>query len=176
MPDTPPTPSPDFPPQGLPPTREQMIRHLRRSNEVGRRAVALGRHPFGAVLVGPDQETVLLEQCNIDSVNHAESTLARVAATNFTPEFLWGCTLYTAVEPCCMCAGTAYWAHIGRVVFGMTEAQLLAETGSHAENPTMSVDARYVFDHGQKPVELIGPVAEVVEETVAMQRAFWSHR
>ncbi|RZL55270.1 MAG: nucleoside deaminase, partial [Variovorax sp.] len=40
----------------------------------------------------------------------------------------------------------------------------------------MSVDARYVFDHGQKPVELIGPVPEVVEETVAMQRAFWSHR
>src|ERR1700712_1708202 len=79
------------------PTREQIVRHLRRSNEVGRRAVSLGRHPFGALLVGPDHETVLLEQCNIDSVNHAESTLARVAATNFTPELLWGCTLYTAV-------------------------------------------------------------------------------
>lgn len=164
------------PPQGLKPTHQQILKHLRRSNEVAQRAVALGHHPFGAVLVGPDQETVLLEQCNIDTVNHAESTLARVAATNFTPEFLWGCTLYTAVEPCCMCAGTAYWANIGRIVFGMTEEQLLQATGSHEENPTMSVPSRYVFDHCQKPVDLIGPVPEIAAETVAMQQAFWAQR
>jgi tRNA(Arg) A34 adenosine deaminase TadA len=170
------TPNIAYPPQGLAPTREQIIRHLRRSNEVARRAIALGHHPFGAVLVGPDQETVLLEQCNIDTVNHAEAALARVAATNFTPEFLWGCTLYTAVEPCCMCAGTAYWANIGRVVFGMTEHQLLELTGNHDENPTMSVSSRYVFDHCQKPVELIGPIPELVDETAAMQREFWATR
>jgi tRNA(Arg) A34 adenosine deaminase TadA len=164
------------PPSRTAPTHEQMLRHLRRSNEVAQRAVACGHHPFGAVLVGPDHETVLIEQGNIDTVNHAESTLARIAATNFTPEYLWGCTLYTAVEPCCMCAGTAYWANIGRVVFGMTEAQLLAETGNHDENPTMSVSSRYVFDHCQKPVELIGPVPDIVDETVAMQRAFWASR
>lgn len=156
------------------PTPQQILRHLRRSNEVAVRAVALGRHPFGAVLVGPDHETVLLEQCNIDTVNHAESTLARVAASNYSAEFLWGCTLYTSVEPCCMCAGTAYWANIGRVVFGITEAQLLGLTGNHAENPTMSVASSYVFDHCQKPVELIGPVQELAEETLALQGAFWS--
>ena len=158
------------------PSAEQMLRHLRRSNDVARRAMALGRHPFGAVLVGPDHETVLLEQCNIDTVNHAEATLARVAASNYTPELLWDCTLYTAVEPCCMCAGTAYWANIGRVVYGMTEAQLLAVTGNHAENPTLSVPAAHVFGHGQKPVELIGPVQAIIDETVAMQRAFWASR
>ncbi|CAN5580599.1 nucleoside deaminase [soil metagenome] len=136
----------------------------------------MGRHPFGALLVAPDNETVLLEQCNVDTVNHAESTLARVAATNYTPEYLWGCTLYTSVEPCCMCAGTAYWANIGRVVFGMTEAQLLRQTGNHAENPTMSVSSRYVFDHCQKPVELIGPVDEVAAEVAELQAAFWAGR
>lgn len=158
------------------PTPEQVLRYLRRSNEVAKRAVALGHHPFGAILVAPDHETVLMEQCNIDTVNHAESTLARVAATNYTPEYLWGCTLYTSVEPCCMCAGTAYWANIGRMVFGMTEEMLLHETGRHAENPTMSVPSRYVFDHCQKPVELIGPVPEIVPEVVALQRSFWSTR
>src|SRR5882724_4429787 len=165
-----------LPSQGLAPTAEQILRHLRRSNDVARRAVGLGHHPFGAVLVGPDQETVLLEQCNIDTVNHAESTLARIAATNFTPEFLWGCTLYTAVEPCCMCAGTAYWANIGRVVFGMTEAQLLAETGEHPENPTMNLPCRQVFQHGHKAVEVIGPVPGIAEETIALQRSFWPSR
>ena len=164
------------PPPGPGPSREQILRHLRRSNEVAKRAVTLGRHPFGAILVAPDHETVLLEQCNIDTVNHAEATLARVAASNFTPDYLWGCTLYTSVEPCCMCAGTAYWANIGRVVFGLTEEMLLAQTGSHAENPTMSVASRYVFDHGQKPVELIGPVPEIVPEVLALQAQFWATR
>lgn len=164
------------PSHGPAPTPEQQLRHLRRSNLVAQRAMALGCHPFGAVLVGPDHETVLAEQCNIDTVNHAESTLARSAASNFPPDYLWSCTLYTAVEPCCMCAGTIYWANIGRVVFGITEEQLLAETGDHAENQTMSVSSAYVFQHGQKAVDLIGPVPEIADETVAMQRAFWAAR
>lgn len=163
-------------PAASPPTREQIVRHLRRANEVALRAQGLGHHPFGAILVGPDHESVLLEQCNIDTVNHAESTLARNAATNYTADYLWQCTLYTNVEPCCMCAGTMYWANIGRVVFGMTERQLLDHTGNHAENPTMSVDSAYVFAHGQKPVQLIGPVDEIAPEIAAMQRAFWAGR
>ncbi|MFM0287046.1 nucleoside deaminase [Paraburkholderia megapolitana] len=168
--------SPSWPAQGLTPTREQLIRHLRRACVVAERATLLGHHPFGALLVGPDQETVLMEQGNVDTVNHAESVLARVAASNFTPQYLWGCTLYTTVEPCCMCAGTAYWANIGRVVFGMTEERLLEATGDHHENPTMSVSSRYVFGHGQKPVELIGPVVEIEDEVMRVQRAFWARR
>src|SRR5213596_3232795 len=116
------------------PAQAQLLRHLRRCNEVAQRAQSLGHHPFGAILVAPDHETVLLEQCNIDTVNHAESTLARVAATNYAADYLWDCTLYTSVEPCAMCSGTAYWANIGRVVFGLTEAMLLQATGSHDEN------------------------------------------
>lgn len=168
--------SPHYPAQGLVPSLAQMCTHLRHTQRVAERAMALGHHPFGAILVGPDQETVLMEQCNIDTVNHAESTLARMAATNFTPAFLWSCTLYTNVEPCCMCAGTAYWANIGRVVFGMSEHDLLRCTGSHVENPTMSVPAQYVFAHCQKPVQLIGPVPEMAPEIAQLQRQFWSHR
>ena len=77
------------------PTHEQMINFLKLSNDVAERAISLGHHPFGAVLVAPDHETVLFTQCNIDSVNHAESTLARIASTNYTAEYLWNCTLYT---------------------------------------------------------------------------------
>ncbi|WP_321842379.1 nucleoside deaminase [Paraburkholderia bannensis] len=155
------------------PTHEQIVRHLRRAAAVGERAASFGHHPFGAILVGPDHETVLIEQGNVDTVNHAEAVLARIAAMNFSADYLWGCTLYTSVEPCCMCAGTAYWANIGRVVFGMTEERLLEATGNHAENPTMSVSSRYVFDHCQKRVDLIGPVADVEDDVMRVQRAFW---
>jgi len=66
---------------------------------------------------GPDHETVLLEQGNVSTVNHAEAVLARTADLNFTPDYLWDCTLYTTVEPCAMCAATQYWANIGRLVY-----------------------------------------------------------
>jgi tRNA(Arg) A34 adenosine deaminase TadA len=72
--------------------------------------------------VAADGETVLLEQGNVDAVNHAEAVLAREAARRFDAETLWGCTLVTTVEPCAMCAGTQYWAHIGRLVYGMSES------------------------------------------------------
>ena len=157
-------------------TDEQTLRHLRRANEVARDAAAKGRHPFGAVLVAPDFETVLLEHGNVDTVNHAEAVLARVAAHRFDPAYLWHCTLVTTVEPCAMCAATMYWAHIGRLIYGMSEKQLLQLTGNHAQNPTLDLPCREVFARGQKTVQVTGPVPGVEEETAAVHRAFWAAR
>ena len=154
-------------------TPEQAIRHLRRANAVAQRAMGLGRHPFGALLVAPDGETVLAEQGNVDTVNHAEATLARTAALNFSTDYLWGCTLVTTVEPCAMCSGTQYWAHIGTLVYGMTEARLLQLTGNHHENPTFDLPCREVFARGQKSITVMGPVAEVEDEIAALHRDFW---
>ena len=155
------------------PTLEQAIALLLRAQALAERAVAQGHHPFGALLVGPDHETVLMEQGNVDSVNHAEAVLAREAAKRFTPEELWGCTLVTTVEPCAMCAGTQYWAHIGRVIFGLEERDLLRLTGNHAENPTLDLPCREVFARGQKDVRVIGPVAEVTDLIASCHRRFW---
>lgn len=149
---------------------------LRRAQAVAQRALDGGHHPFGAVLVAPDHETVLLEQGNVDAVNHAEAVLARDAAARFAPEQLWGCTLVTTVEPCAMCAGTQYWAHIGRVVYGLEERALLAITGNHAENPTLDLPCRELFARGQKDVRVIGPVPALQAEIAAQHRAFWRRR
>ena len=154
-------------------TPDLVARHLRRANDVARRAIALGRHPFGAILVAPDGETVLAEQGNVDTVNHAESVLARAAATNFTPEYLAHCTLVTTVEPCAMCASTQYWANIGRLVYGMSERSLLELTGNHGENPTMDLPCRTVLAAGQKAVDIIGPVPAVEAEIAALHLEFW---
>jgi len=154
-------------------TPEQATRHLLRANAVAQRALALGKHPFGAILVAPDGDTVLAEQGNVDTVNHAESTLARTAATNFTPEYLWDCTLVTTVEPCAMCASTQYWANIGTLVFGMTERRLLELTGNHQENPTMDLPSRTVLAAGHKQVTVIGPVPAAEEAIAALHQHFW---
>ena len=158
------------------PTLDQTIALLQRAQALAERAAAAGHHPFGALLVGPDHETVLMEQGNVDSVNHAEAVLARDAARRFTADLLWGCTLVTTVEPCAMCAGTQYWAHIGRVVYGLEERELLRLTGNHAENPTLDLPCREVFARGQKDLRVIGPVAAMAELIAATHRAFWSSR
>ena len=157
-------------------TPEQTITALRRADAVARRAMAMGRHPFGAVLVAPDGDTVLAEQGNIDTVNHAESTLARSAAANYPGAYLAECTLVTTFEPCAMCAGTVYWAGIGRVVYGAEETALLALTGDHPENPTLSLPCRDVFARGQRAVDVVGPVPEVAQEMVATHQGFWEAR
>lgn len=157
----------------MPLTHEQTLRHLRAANAVAQRALAQGHHPFGAVLVAADGETVLLEQGNVDAVNHAEAVLAREAASRFDAATLWRCTLVTTVEPCAMCAGTQYWAHIGQLVYGLSESRLLAMTGNHAENPTLDLPCREVFARGQKAMQVVGPVPEVEEEIAALHRDFW---
>ncbi len=158
------------------PTFEQMVKHLRQANSVAIHACETGHHPFGAILVAPDCETVLLEQGNIDTVNHAESVLARHAYSQFDPSYLWQCTLYTTVEPCVMCAGTVYWANIGRLVYGISEVRLLQLTGNHEQNPTLNVPCRYVFDHGQKAVQVWGPISEVESEIIEVHQKFWQPR
>jgi tRNA(Arg) A34 adenosine deaminase TadA len=107
------------------------------------------------------------------TVRHAETELARRAAAAYPAEFFWTCTLVSTGEPCAMCTGTLYWANIGRLVYGFEEAKLLAETGDHPENPTMSLAALTVLGSGQKPIEVVGPVPEIADELLAPHRDFW---
>jgi tRNA(Arg) A34 adenosine deaminase TadA len=158
------------------PSHAQVVAMLERAQQLAQRAMDAGHHPFGALLVAADHETVLMEQGNVDSVNHAEAVLAREASRRYSPAELWGCSLVTTVEPCAMCAGTQYWANIGRVVYGMEERALLELTGNHAENPTLDLPCRDVFARGQKDVQVIGPVAALVEPIAAMHKRFWRSR
>lgn len=81
------------------PSAAAVLRFCREANEVAKEAVAAGSHPFGAVLASETGE-ILLRQGNIDTVNHAESTLARQAYKDFSFEQLQKCTLYSTFEPC----------------------------------------------------------------------------
>ena len=155
------------------PSVAQIIAHLRRAQQVALQSVAVGHHPFGCLLVGPDNQTVLFEQGNIDTVNHAELTLARAVSGKFSPQFLFQCTLYTTVEPCCMCSGALYWANIGRLAYAISESQLLAATGNHEQNPTLNVPCRYIFQHGQKEIKVWGPFSELENEILSLHLDYW---
>src|SRR5262249_55336979 len=149
---------------------------LRRAFAVARRARAGGQHPFGAVLAGPDGR-VLLEQENAflpyrDMTGHAERVLASRACVGHPPALLAACTLYASAEPCAMCAGALYWAGIGRVVYGLSEARLRALTGAHPQTPTLDLPCRTVFAAGQRAVAVIGPLLE--DEAAALHDGAWA--
>jgi tRNA(Arg) A34 adenosine deaminase TadA len=149
---------------------------LRRAIAVSAASRAAGNHPFGAILVGPD-DTVLMEGGNAigdtaDRTGHAERLLMTRASLAYDQDFLAGCTMYTSAEPCAMCAGAAYWAGVGRVVYGMSEAELKALIGPNPENLTMDLPCRVVLGAGQRAIEVIGPM--LTDEARIPHEGFWS--
>jgi tRNA(Arg) A34 adenosine deaminase TadA len=148
---------------------------LRSSFEIARRAIAHGNHPFGAILVDRHRN-VLIEAENgympaHDGTAHAERLLATQACTTLSPDTLSRATLYSSAEPCAMCAGAIYWAGIGRLVYGLSEHRLRIATGNHPENPTLDLPCRKVFERGQRPTEVVGPLLE--DEAVALHQGVW---
>ena len=161
------------------PQRDYDERLLRESFAVARQAREGGDHPFGSVLADRNG-TILRRQGNGysaeggDRTAHAEKLLASWAARTLSLEELQECTLYTSAEPCAMCSGAIYWAGIGRVVFGQSERDLKAQTGQHEENPTLDLPCHIVFEAGQRPTELVGPLLE--DEAAQLQADFWNSK
>ncbi|GIP42679.1 tRNA-specific adenosine deaminase [Paenibacillus sp. J45TS6] len=151
---------------------------LQRAIEISRMARESGNTPFGALLVDKDGR-ILMEQGNVEitehrCTGHAETALMERASHTYSPDFLWNCTLYTTAEPCAMCAGAMYWGNLGRVVYGISEKELLALTGDDPQNPTFDLPCREIFARGQKRIEVIGPFPELADEIAAVHEGFWN--
>lgn len=97
-----------------------------------RKAIALslknienGGGPFAAVIVkegkiiatGANRVTA-----NTDPTAHAEVNAIRKAAKKLGTFDLSGCEIYTSCEPCPMCLGAVYWAHLDKMYYGNTKA------------------------------------------------------
>ena len=154
------------------------IRLLGETVRIAHQAKVEGSHPFGALLADKDG-TILLEQGNAyeegGPAMHAEAALMFKAGKLYSPEFLSECTLYSSAEPCVMCTGAMYWTNVRRLVFGISEEQLLELTGSDEQNPTFALPSDKVLSYGQKDIEIVGPVddAKLVEAIVADHLSFW---
>ncbi len=156
---------------------EEDLGFLREAIALAGRARAMGRHPFGSLIVNERGETVAVGLNNAvrpggDPTQHAEMLACAEAGKRMTEEELGRCTLYTSTEPCAMCAGAIYWTGVGRVVFGLAETALLRFTGSHAENPTLDLPCREVFARGQREIVVEGPLLE--DEAGVVHQGFWT--
>jgi guanine deaminase len=81
--------------------------------------------PFGAVIV--KDGVIVASSANKvvqqnDPTAHAEVSAIRLACQQLGTHNLEECIIYTSCEPCPMCLGAIYWAHISTIYYGNTKA------------------------------------------------------
>ncbi len=102
--------------------------HRLTSEELMREAIRLsvenvknGGGPFGAV-IARDGKIIATGTNRVtpdcDPTAHAEVSAIRQAAKVLGTFDLSGCEIYTSCEPCPMCFGAIYWAHLDRMYYG----------------------------------------------------------
>lgn len=99
---------------------------MREALKEAEKAAQEGEVPVGAIVV--IQDRIIARAHNQverlqDATAHAEILALTSAFSYVGGKYLPTATLYVTLEPCCMCAGAAYWAQLGRLVFGARDPQ-----------------------------------------------------
>ncbi len=91
--------------------------------------VKAGGGPFGAV-IARDGKIIATGTNRVtpdcDPTAHAEVSAIRAAAKALGTFDLSGCEIYTSCEPCPMCFGAIYWAHLDRMYYGNSKQDAAA--------------------------------------------------
>lgn len=93
---------------------------MRRAIELSENSVRNGGGPFGAVIakngeiVAEGSNKVTIDN---DPTAHAEVCTIRKACQKLNTFDLCGCVIYTSCEPCPMCLGAIYWAHLDKIYY-----------------------------------------------------------
>jgi len=90
-----------------------------------RAAEAAGEVPVGAIVVSSAGEVVARGRNRVlqdsDPTAHAEIVALRSAGSALGNYRLSGCTLYSTLEPCSMCAGAILHARLARLVYAAAD-------------------------------------------------------
>ena len=102
-------------------TRKEL---MRKAIELSIENIASGGGPFGAVITR-DGEIIATGVNRVtsehDPTSHAEVNAIRNACRKLNTFDLAGCEIYTSCQPCPMCLGAIYWAHIDKIYSGNTK-------------------------------------------------------
>ena len=94
---------------------------MRRAIELSKQSVSNGGGPFGAVIARNGEIIAEGSNCvtiDCDPTAHAEVSTIRKACKALKTFDLSGCEIFTSCEPCPMCFGAIYWAHLDKIYMG----------------------------------------------------------
>jgi len=98
---------------------------MRKAIELSIDNVHNGGGPFGAVIAQAGEiisTGVNRVTASNDPTAHAEVSAIREACRKLGSFDLSGCEIFSSCEPCPMCLGAIYWAHLDKLYFGNTKA------------------------------------------------------
>jgi guanine deaminase len=118
-----------------------------------RMAIELSEHnvkqgvggPFGAVIVKDGMAVARSANMVVpqnDPTAHAEISAIRLACEELGTYNLQGCVIYTSCEPCPMCLGAIYWAHIDTIYYGNTKTDAAA----------IGFDDHFIYQELERPI------------------------
>lgn len=94
---------------------------MRRAISVSENSVRNGGGPFGAVIASKEGDIIAEASNSVtidhDPTAHAEVNCIRKATAKLGTFDLAGYDIYTSCEPCPMCLGAIYWAHLDKIYY-----------------------------------------------------------
>ncbi len=153
-------------------------RLLRRAIALAGAARTRGDRPFAAVIATPDG-TVLAEAGSTQgssgggTLAHSEmNALTALLATGTPRPVIRQATMYSSGEPCAMCSAAAFYAGVGRVVYGLSAGAILHLRNAQPHTAGLSLSCRAVLETAAEPVAVIGPCLE--EEAAIPHQGYWT--
>lgn len=133
---------------------------MREAIRLSEENVENGGGPFGAV-IARDGEIVATGvnrvTANCDPTAHAEVSAIREACRKLGTFDLAGYEIFSSCEPCPMCLGAIYWAHLDKLYFGNNKTD--------AKN--IGFDDSFIYDELELPREKRKLPAEPMMSDVA---------
>lgn len=149
---------------------EQDREFMRQAIRLASDSVRRGGGPFGAVIV-KDGKVVAGSSnrvtIDLDPTAHAEVNTIREACRRLGTFDLSGCIIYTSCEPCPMCLGAIYWAHIDRIYYGNTRKD--------ARDIDFADD--FIYDEMERPIEERSvPIIPLLRDEALESFRLWSEK
>ena len=149
---------------------EQDKAFMREAVRLADESVKNGGSPFGAVIV-KDGEIVAGSSNSVtidnDPTAHAEVNTIRKACQKLGTFDLSDCVIYTSCEPCPMCLGAIYWAHLKCVYYGNTKKD--------ARDIDFADD--FIYEELDKPIDRRSvPFINLLREEALHSFKLWSEK
>ncbi len=143
---------------------------MRKAIKLSEMNVENGGGPFGAVIVkdgvivGEGVNSVSVQN---DPTAHAEIVAIRKSAQKLGTYNLCDCVIYTSCEPCPMCIGAIYWAHISGIYYGNTKDDAEA----------VGFDDKFIYKEIELPLDKRSvPTARLLQDEANIAFRMWDEK
>lgn len=141
---------------------------MKRAIELSEESVRKGGGPFGAVIARDGE--IIAEASNSVTIDHDPTAHAEVNAIRKAAEVLGnydlsGCEIFTSCEPCPMCLGAIYWAHLDKIYYANDRVDAAA----------IGFDDEFIYrEFDLKPADRHKPMVPLLREEGKKAFAMWA--